>query len=306
MGVDPLPPTFLSADTNSSAGQSGTSTPLRDVAQDLNSSVNNITGGNGPDLGIGVEHFAYPCVYSSYQGNLYAGSDAVAFQGTLFFLERKFLLNWQDVLHVQKTEQLGIITVVTRDDVVYKFGQVQHPERVWSQLLSLHNSALLDNINRFPCLPPKSEQETPASHRRSARMSIRRMNSDPLQASRAALTADDFEDPSKILTPSEAFSQNSKTSNEQKYNRAVTVPIEEASVTGNDLQKSWAELSDNTEVSFPDLAIKVKNNADVLTAPCYPPHFFLCNGRIMNLSVVWILSFPSFWPTMRSTPCQTS
>lgn len=282
MGVDPLPPILTSSVSNS---QSGSSSALPNAAQDPPPSppVDNITSvtHDGVDLGIGIEHFAYPCVYSSYTGNLYAGSEAVAFQGTLFFLERKFLLNWQDVLHVQKTEQLGIITVVTRDDVVYKFGSVQHPERVWSQLLSLHNSALLDKMKQSSCFSMTVQNESPTASGKqrslSKRLSLRRMNSDPLKASLANFMADDIDNPAtQILTPSQAYLENSKSNNRQtiaasttpkhadKYNRASSVPIQDVTqrqvmddIALEQLEQSWVQLCEASETSYPDVAIKV-------------------------------------------------
>jgi hypothetical protein len=107
------------------------------------------------------------CNWEACKGTLYAGSKGIYFLGSFFLFERKVVVYWEEIRHVQKHDQ-GI-EVICKDEAVHYFQGIHCPDRVWSLLVSLHNDALLDR---------RGKRGTPR-----AVGSARRRNSDPWYAS---------------------------------------------------------------------------------------------------------------------------
>lgn len=114
----------------------------------------------------------YACVYNGINGTLYAGNTALYFVGTFFLFEKKVIIPWERIRHVQKLDH-GV-AVICKNEEMHSFTNLPAPSRVWVILVSLHNDALLDH----PAGGKRNQLVSPY-RRASASRSMRRRNSDP-------------------------------------------------------------------------------------------------------------------------------
>jgi hypothetical protein len=213
----------------------------------------------------------YACTYLRANGMLRAGSQGLLFEGYFLFLRQRWFKKWQDVRKVEKMD-MGKIQIIDRDAVTYELCNVQHVDRVWANLIALHNDSLKDN-------PP---QENQASHTRSApvtsssiRSTLRRMHSLPLASIRRD-PADQDEEPTGpevayVAAAADAhlrsfFQYTSMKNSPQIYashqrHRMSVGPVSTTSPrdTVLDLEEAWAQLqeSQKDDDSYPESAIEV-------------------------------------------------
>ena len=125
----------------------------------------------------------YPCVYDGTRGHLLVGASIVSFVGFVFFFEKRLDINWSDVLHVVKNQQVGSVSFVLRDGgAVYEFTDIQQCERVWAALVSVHNEFLHG----------KSLIEAAARMKSPRRVTLVRATSDPNLAAYPSNTQDEL------------------------------------------------------------------------------------------------------------------
>ena len=123
---------------------------------------------------IGFVEEEYNCMYGGVNGTLYAGTDGLAFLGKFFLFDKKMFVKYVDVM-IKKSDTSVVLQ--TRDDepVIHEFVGIQKPDRVWSNLVSLHNQALLDRSSAPTGMRRRAATAAPI-HRRKT---LRRMTSDP-------------------------------------------------------------------------------------------------------------------------------
>jgi hypothetical protein len=192
---------------------------------------------------IGIISGEYQCVHNHMQGTLVAGTEALVFDGRFFFYKHTVVVKWSNVKSVLKTE-MGVIQVSDHQEMVYEFTGIQHADRVWATLVTLHNESNLDR-------PFHSPLQT------AVKASFRRMSTEPI------LLFDD----SSNLPKEEAAYMAAATMAQMDDMRGLSerriapkaVAMERHADLSTDLEAAWTELHDSKskDKSYADVAIKV-------------------------------------------------
>ena len=217
--------------------------------------------------------------------------------GRIFFFEWQVVLNWEDVVKVQKVMDRGIAIVVRAPKTTsYEFDKLQHRDRVWTWLVSLHNDSIIGSHPRgdrreMTAAAASSSSSTASSalhggSRKISRRSLRRTNSDPFQLSQLAFDFDfDFTEPpllgtdpsllplsqigtkstKKFPPPASTTLSSSSSPPKRILEHSESLPVVDTTLlskdtpTGQTLEKKWSDVVEEMS-SYSEVAIQVRED----------------------------------------------
>lgn len=226
-------PLALKSKAERNDGEKGQATPVKEENNPA------ITEPQQSDS-IGIISGEYQCVHNHMQGTLVAGTEALVFEGRFFFYKHTFVVKWSNVKSVVKTE-MGVIQISDHHKMIYEFTGIQHADRVWATLVTLHNESNLDR-------PFHSPLQT------AVKATFRRMSTEP------TLLFDESSNLPKEEVAYMAAATIAQMDDMRGLSERRLAPKSAAEADlSTDLEAAWKELHDNKkkDQNYADVAIKV-------------------------------------------------